>query len=95
MKKRMSDAHLSCLAAIPKMLSVSHGNFTSFIMNGVKLSRVTAQKASGATSAEHVTTENCDQQKGEFIGLCSYMLFCRVMNMTCSYSVLSSVVYKT
>ena len=32
-----TDVHLSCLAAIPKILLVSHGNFTSFMMNGVKL----------------------------------------------------------
>ena len=52
MKKRMSDAHLSCLAAIPKILGESHRNFTVFMMNGVKLSRVTAHEASSATSAE-------------------------------------------
>ena len=50
MKKRMSDAHLSCLAAILKILGESHRNFTVFMMNGVKLSRVTTHEASSATS---------------------------------------------
>ena len=39
--------------------------------------------------------KNQDQQMSEFFALCSYKLFGRVMNMTCCYSVLSSVVYKT
>ena len=34
------------------------------MMNGVKLSRVTAQEASGATNAKHVTTEKLRSTKG-------------------------------
>ena len=34
------------------------------MINGVKLSRVTAQEASGATSAKHVTTEKLRPTKG-------------------------------
>ena len=64
LKKRMIDTHLSCLAAIPKILWESHGNSTVFMMNGVKRSRVTAQDASSATSAEHVTTEKLRPTKG-------------------------------